>query len=174
MVALLAREHYEGRMRLALLVLQHLQRAQRCVRRRHLLHELRTGHYLLHSIRLIYWLTVTRVIVSVKSQRGERTYPFLHGLLDALLLLVLAGSLAVELVAEVAESLFGAERAAVVVHVLQFDVGPEVRLLPEVLQGPRVAAAFAPPVLVVLAGMKRPREHSYLYIYASGLIWWKN
>lgn len=79
------------------------------------------------------------------------THALLHGLLDALLLLVLAGPLAVELVREVAEGLLGAERAAVVVGVLQLDVGPEVALLAELLQRARVPAALAAPVLVVLA-----------------------
>lgn len=77
------------------------------------------------------------------------TYPFLHGLLDPLLLLVLAGPLPVELVREVAEGFLGAERAAVVVHVLQLDGGAEARLLAEFRRRP-VRARLAPPVLVVL------------------------
>lgn len=55
-----------------------------------------------------------------------------------------------ELVRQVAEGLLGAQRAAVVVHVLQLDVRPEVALLAELAQRPGVAA-LAPPVLVVLA-----------------------
>lgn len=50
---------------------------------------------------------------------------------------------------EVAERLLGAQRAALVVHVLQLDAGPEVLLLAEVLQRAGLAA-LATPVLVVL------------------------
>lgn len=78
----------------------------------------------------------------------------MHGFLDPLLLLVLAGSLPVELVREVPECLLGTERSSVVVHVLQLDVRSEVVLLAEVLQRARVAAALAAPVLVVLTGDK--------------------
>lgn len=86
------------------------------------------------------------------------THSLLHGLFDSLLLLVLAGSLAVELVGEVAEGLLGTERSPVVVDVLQLDVGSEVTLLPELAQRSRVTSSLAPTVLVVLAGSDSSRN----------------
>lgn len=66
-----------------------------------------------------------------------------------------------ELVRQVAEGLLGAQRPALVVHVLQLDVGPEAALLAELHQRARVAAALAPPVLVVLATGTRLRYIHY-------------
>lgn len=74
--------------------------------------------------------------------------PLLLALLDALLLLVLARALAVELVREVAEGLLGLEGAPLVVHVVQLDVGAEALLLAELAGGPGVTAL--PPVQLVI------------------------
>lgn len=79
------------------------------------------------------------------------TDPFLHGLLDTFLLLVLAGSLAVELVREISERLLGTERPSVIVHVLQLDVGSEACLLAEIAERPAVHVLPASPRLIFLA-----------------------
>lgn len=75
--------------------------------------------------------------------------PLLLALLDALLLLVLAWTLAMELVREITEGLLGLEGAPLVIHIVQLHVGAEALLLAELTGGTGVAA-LAPVKLVIV------------------------